>query len=112
MVMFGLANAPYEFCRLMNIVLGPLRNKICACYIDDVLVGASNRSVMFDHPRKIFNSHRNAKLTLKLGKCEFGLKEVEFVEMKVSGEGLKPGDRKVEAIKEKDYRRRSKILLE
>ncbi|KAF2888310.1 hypothetical protein ILUMI_17862, partial [Ignelater luminosus] len=31
-------NAAYEFCRLMNTALGPLNNKICVCYLDDLLL--------------------------------------------------------------------------
>lgn len=38
---FDLTNAPYEFVRMINIVLGPLRNKICYCYLDDVIIPAT-----------------------------------------------------------------------
>lgn len=98
-MMFGLTNGPYEFCRLMNVVLGPLRNKVCTFYIDDVLIGAPDWTEMFRRLRLVFNAFREANLTLKLSKCEFGLKEVQFVGMTVTEGGLKPGKSQCQAIK-------------
>jgi hypothetical protein len=41
-MVFGLAGAPFEFVRLMNVVLGPLRNQICCCYLDDIIIPATD----------------------------------------------------------------------
>jgi len=39
-MLFGLLNAPYEFSRLMQRVLHPLKNKVAMWYLDDILVPA------------------------------------------------------------------------
>lgn len=41
-MIFSLTNAPYEFCRLMILVLGSLRSNVHKCYIDDLLISARN----------------------------------------------------------------------
>lgn len=33
-MVFGLANAPYEFCKFMQQVMGHLRNKVAVWYMD------------------------------------------------------------------------------
>jgi transposase InsO family protein len=99
-MIFGLANAPAEFQRLMNQVLGPLLNTKALCYLDDVLIPAKSFEEMIERLREVFECLRKANLTLKLPKCEFGKREVNFLGFVINAEGLKPGLRKVKAIEE------------
>ncbi|KAF2892664.1 hypothetical protein ILUMI_13507 [Ignelater luminosus] len=98
-MIFGLTNAPYEFCQLMNTVLGPLKNKICVCYLDDLLLGARDWTEMLSKLELVLQAFEAAKFTLKLKKCMFGLPQVEYLGYVVSGKGIAPGKAKVEAIK-------------
>lgn len=97
-MIFGLTNAPYEFVRMMNLVLGPLRNKICCCYLDDVIIPAKDWSQLLERIKLVLEAFRRANLTLNLRKCEFGKKQVTYLGFTVSEEGLGPGTRKIEAI--------------
>lgn len=99
-LMFGLTNGPYEFCRLMHTVLGPLRNKVCMTYIDDILLGAKDWTDMLDKLKMVLTALKKAKLTLKLRKCVFGLKEVEFLGYTISSEKMQPAKSKMRAISE------------
>lgn len=99
-MMFGLTTAPYEFCRLMHLVLGPLRNKVCMCYIDDILIGARDWPEMLNKLELVLQAFKEAKLTLKLTKCVFGLKRVEFLGFEITEHGMEPGKVKVDAVRE------------
>ncbi|UYV75780.1 hypothetical protein LAZ67_13001327, partial [Cordylochernes scorpioides] len=99
-MIFGLANAPAEFQRLMHTVLGPLLNKKAFCYLDDVIIPAKDWREMIERLREVLERIRSAKLTLKPSKCEFGRKKVEFLGYVISTGGLKPGPRKIKAIEE------------
>lgn len=95
---FGLVNAPYEFIKLMNIVLGPLRNDIAMCYLDENLIPAVDWKQMSERLKLVLEKLKMANLTLKLDKCEFGKHEVNFLDHKLTGNGLQPGGRKLLAI--------------
>ncbi|UYV75307.1 hypothetical protein LAZ67_12003426 [Cordylochernes scorpioides] len=99
-MIFGLANAPAEFQRLMHTVLGPLLNKNAFCYLDDVIIPAKDWREMIERLREVLERIRSAKLILKPSKCEFGRREVEFLGYVISTGGLKPGPRKIKAIEE------------
>ncbi|UYV60333.1 hypothetical protein LAZ67_1000859 [Cordylochernes scorpioides] len=99
-MIFGLANAPAEFQRLMHTVLGPLLNKKAFCYLDDVIIPAKDWREMIERLREVLERISSAKLTLKPSKCEFGRREVEFLGYVISTGGLKPGPRKIKAIEE------------
>jgi hypothetical protein len=51
-----------------------------------------------EHLCKVFQRLRENKLYVKLEKCEFGLKEMDFLGHKITQECLKMDDRKVKAI--------------
>lgn len=97
---FGLTNAPFEFVRLMNLVLGPLRNKICGCYLDDVIVPARDWDELLHRLELVFSAFREAKLTLNIRKCEFGKREISYLGFLISEDGLKPGPGKMHAIRD------------
>jgi hypothetical protein len=51
-----------------------------------------------EHLRKVFQRLRENKLYAKLEKCEFKVKEVDFLGHRITQEGLKMDDRKVKVI--------------
>lgn len=95
---FGLVNAPYEFSKLMSIVLGPLRNNLIVSYLDDLLIPARDFSDMCTRLKLVFNALRKAGLTLKLNKCRFGETTVSFLGLELSERGLRPGKIKLDSI--------------
>ncbi|UYV69772.1 hypothetical protein LAZ67_7000699, partial [Cordylochernes scorpioides] len=97
-MIFGLANAPAEFQRLVHSVLGPLLNKKAFCYLDDVIIPAKDWREMIERLREVLERIRSAKLALKPSKCEFGRREVEFLGYVISTGGLKPDPRKIKEV--------------
>ena len=55
---FGLCNAPSTFQRLMERVLDGLNMKICAVYLDDVMVYASLKEELYGRLKQVFDRFR------------------------------------------------------
>lgn len=94
----GLANAPSEFQRLMNLVLGDYINNIAQVYIDDIIIPAKNVDEGFERLHKILARLRCHNLTLKLSKCKFFLTKIDYLGREISADGVRPGSRKISAV--------------
>ncbi|KAJ9561114.1 hypothetical protein OSB04_006274 [Centaurea solstitialis] len=97
---FGLTNAPAAFMDLMNQVCKPLLDKCVIVFIDDVLVYSRSEVEHEEHLRAILELLKREKLYAKFSKCQFWLREVQFLGHVVSSDGIKVDPAKVEAIKE------------
>ena len=85
---FGLRNAPMSFQMLMSFVLKGLNWKFVLCYIDDILVFSPDLNTHLQHLQEVFQRLRDAKLTLKPSKCEFGVNKVLFLGHVISANGV------------------------
>ena len=94
---FGLHNAPATFQRLMNRVLQRCQ-KFAQAYIDDVVVFSKTWEEHLEHLRAVLTALQQAGLTLKLPKCQFGLKEVKHLGHIIGGGQLRPDPEKLDAI--------------
>lgn len=98
---FGLTNAPAMFQRLINNVLRKHLDDFVIAYLDDILVySTGSLEEHKDHVRTVLDLLGKAKLRLKLEKCEFYKKEVEFLGFKVTTTGIQVSESKIKAIKE------------
>ena len=52
------------------------------------------------HVAKVLDKMMNAGLRLKLSKCAFAQKEIDYLGFTFTGKGVKPNDAKVKAVKE------------
>lgn len=95
---FGLANAPSVFQRAMNKVLKNSKVNYVVLYMDDILIPARSFDEGMVRLEEVFRLLNEAGLTLKLGKCRFFCRELDFLGFHVSGEGIRPGSRKTVAI--------------
>lgn len=95
---FGLANAPAVFQRTVNKALGQLRFKTAVAYMDDVLVPSKTVEEGIEKLQQILERLRTFNLTLKPSKCYFFQTSVDFLGFEVSAEGIKPGQKKTEAV--------------
>ncbi|KAF2892618.1 hypothetical protein ILUMI_13552 [Ignelater luminosus] len=84
-MVFGLVNALIEFCRLIALVLGHLRNKVVLNYLDDILIPATSWEEMFHKLTLVFKALQDVNLTLRVTKCRFGVKSVYFLEFTILG---------------------------
>lgn len=76
---FGLANAPSQFQRRMDLVLQGLIGNICFIYIDDIVIFSKTPHEHRRHVQTVLDRIANAGRTLKLSKCYFGQEEVDLL---------------------------------
>jgi hypothetical protein len=98
---FGLCNSPATFQTMMNEIFSDMAD-VMVIYIDDLMIYTKTDDIQ-EHERlvkKVLKRLEEHDLFAKPEKCTFGVKEVEFLGMIVSREGIKMDDSKVNAIRE------------
>ena len=96
-VPFRLAKAPAYFQELMTGVLKDLL--FAMAYLDDIIIYSSTPEEHLEHIRTVFKKLRDAKLSMKLSKCHFFAKEIQYLGHILGTEGIKPVPAKTEAIR-------------
>ena len=81
---FGLRNAPSIFQRVMEVVLRGCYF-FCAPYIDDIVVFSKSGEEHLGHLREVLEALRRHGLTVKLGKCAFGRRKLEYLGHLIGG---------------------------
>nr|GEV01910.1 hypothetical protein [Tanacetum cinerariifolium] len=96
---FGLTNAPTVFMDLMNRVCKPYLDKFLIVFINDILIYSRSEEEHEAHLKTILYLLKEEKLYAKFLKCEFWLKEVQFLGHVVNREGIHVDPSKVESVK-------------
>ena len=96
-VPIGLAQAPAYFQELLYKVLKDLLFTIA--YLDTIIIYSKTAKEHLDHWQQVFNKCHDAKLTMKLSKCHFFSKEIQYLGHVLSTTGMKPLPSKTAAIK-------------
>ncbi|KAJ9556951.1 hypothetical protein OSB04_011565 [Centaurea solstitialis] len=99
---FGLTNVPVAFMDLMNRVCRPMLDKSVIVFIDDILVYSKSEEEHAMHLREILELLRKEHLYAKFLKCEFWLRQVQFLGHVISGDGVSVDSTKIEAIKKSE----------
>ena len=95
-VPFGLAQAPAYFQELMTQILKDF-NFIIA-YLDGIIIFSKTAEEHLSHIRKVFEKLRSGKLSMKLSKCHFFSKEIQYLGHILSTKGICPLPSKTQAI--------------
>ena len=95
----GLSNSPATFQRAMNMVLSGLNWITCIVYVDDIICFSETFNEHLERLEEVFIRLTGAGLTLKLKKCNFLAKEVEYLGHVVDAEGRRPHPRNLAALK-------------
>lgn len=109
---FGLVNAPSTFMRMINLVLSNIKRhqadtkpegastsaRVATAYMDDIIIPSVSLQDGLERLEVVLEVLQNANLTLKLQKCCFFSKTVDYLGFEVSGNGIRPGSRKVDAV--------------
>ena len=95
-VPFGLAQAPAYFQRLINEVLTDCN--FAMGYLDDIIIFSKTEEEHLQHLEEIFERLWKAGLKLKLQKCSFFKKHIQYLGHLISDEGIQPLPEKLESI--------------
>ncbi|GJV49738.1 putative reverse transcriptase domain-containing protein [Tanacetum coccineum] len=82
---FGLTNAPAVFMDLMNRDYRPYLDKFVIVFIDDILIYSKTQEEHVEHLRLVLGLIKKEKLYAKFSKCEFWLREVQFLGHVING---------------------------
>ena len=97
---FGLTNAPAQFQSYINQILAGLVDITCIVYLDDILIFSDTEEEHVKHVREVLQRLKEAKLFVKLSKCEFHTRETEYLGYLVTPEGVKVDPARVETIQD------------
>ena len=96
----GLTNSPATFQRAMNLMLAGLNWTTCLVYLDDIICFSKTFEEHLETLTQIFERLSASGFSLKLKKCHFFQKEVEYLGHVVSAEGRRPHPRNLKAVRE------------
>ena len=95
-VPFGLAQAPAYFQKLINDVLKGCN--FAMGYLDDIIIYSRSEKEHLEHLEEIFTGLKTAGLKLKLEKCCFFKKHIQYLGHLISADGIQPLPEKLESI--------------
>nr|GFA48063.1 putative reverse transcriptase domain-containing protein [Tanacetum cinerariifolium] len=98
---FGLTKAPAVFMDLMNRVCRPYLDKFVIVFINDILIYYKTREEHVEHLTLVLELLKKEKLYAKFSKCEFWLREVQFLGHVINGNGIHVDPSKIKTLKEK-----------
>ena len=98
---FRLTNSPVTFQAMMNELLRDLTNmgKV-AVFIDDVIVGMETEEEHDELVAEVIRRLEENDLYVKLEKCKWKVREIEFLGVVIGPEGIKMEKEKVKGVLE------------
>ncbi|GBG71665.1 hypothetical protein CBR_g9080 [Chara braunii] len=100
MMPFGLTNAPTTFQRCMNDLFRPWLDRFVVVYLDDILVFSKTLQEHQGHLRQVLEKLREANFKINAKKCDWAKTQVLYLGHVLDGDGVKPEDCKIAAIRD------------
>ena len=95
---FGLCNAFSTFQTTMNILLGPFLRRFVVVFFDDILVYSSSLPQHVYHLEQVFQCLLDSQFYLKLSKCLFAQRQLEYLGHIISAARVQPDPSKIQAV--------------
>lgn len=95
---FGIASAPAIFQREMDKILRGIPHVIC--YLDDILITGETDAEHLKNLEEVLKRLQRHGLRLRLDKCRFFQKRVEYLGFSINEDGVHTTEKKVQAITE------------
>jgi len=95
---FGLTNAPATFQRAMDEILEEFIDDFVVVYIDDIMIFSKSLEDHMEHLDKVLRRLQEHNLIIKLKKCKFLERDIEFLGHIVGNGGLRPDEKKIEKV--------------
>ena len=86
--------------------------EFAAAYLDDLVIYSTTWKDHIRHLRKVLQRLREAKLTVKLNKCQFAMSQCTYLGHVVGSGVVRPENSKVEAIRDFPVPRSKKAVRE
>jgi len=85
---FGVTNAPALFMDYMNMIFRLFLDKFVVVFINDILIYSRTHEEHTEHLRIVLGILREKQLYATLSKCDFWMKEVQFLGHVISTQGI------------------------
>lgn len=95
----GLCNSGATFQRLVNTLFHGLIGQTMFAYLDDIIIMSNTLEEHFKRLDQVFQRLEEAGLKIKLKKCHFLKKKIEFLGHTVDSQGLHTSQDKIVAVK-------------
>ncbi|CAL8152375.1 unnamed protein product [Prunus armeniaca] len=95
---FGLTNAPFTFQALMNSVFHTYLRKFVLVFFDDILIYSNSFIDHLAHLQEVFELLRANQLQVKMSKCSFGQRSVDYLGHTISATGVGVDRKKIQCI--------------
>ena len=96
---FGWCLSAQLFTEYMAEILQPVQSH-CTSWMDDILCFSPDVDSHFQHLQSVFECIRQARLKLKMPKCNFFRPSLKYVGYIISADGCSPDPEKISVIKE------------
>jgi hypothetical protein len=96
---FGPTNCSAIFSRMINTALGKLLYSVALANLDDIIIPSKDVEEGLQRLKLVLQSLANAGLTIRLDKCKFFMKKIDYLGFEISKSGIEPGYRKIMAVK-------------
>jgi hypothetical protein len=97
---FGLTNALASFQSIMNKIFQPLLRKCVFVFMDDILIYSASLEQHASQLQQVFEILEHNQFLMKLSKCVFAQRQLEYLGHLISGSGVATEPSKIVAVQQ------------